>query len=68
MSSLLYYLIFTKNKENTNKINTDPCGSCQVLYIGKRYIKEATAQLSEESDNVSTINNATVNRVMRSGL
>ena len=32
-------------------------------YIGKRYIKEATAQLSEESDNVSNITNATVNRI-----
>ena len=31
--------------------------------IWKRYIKEATAQLSEESDNVSNINNATVNRI-----
>ena len=31
ISSLFYYLVFTKNKENTNKINPDPYGSCQVL-------------------------------------
>ena len=33
-------------------------------YIWKRYIKEAPAQLSEESDNVSNINNAAVNRII----
>ena len=33
-------------------------------YIRKLYIKEATAQLSEEGDNVSNIDNATVNRII----